>query len=680
MLQTTPPTSSTLTNDGPVPTAREVQRTALRDLLLLSRELSTSEVELEARHRVALEEASKKFDRQHREVQYRIDAIRKQIDEKFETRLMDGQNRRRQELSRLAALQTQRRGKVTAEYEQVKKDLKKRYDQAAWLADSVLEAAEVQASLDVRKQSDRDNDLQEFLARREADIAAVVQTYGVAPEPVPPPSLDAASIAASADDELVRQQAEVERLSARLKRLSFARLLVGVWPVVVVLFACLAAAAFVMWQRQSTAIDWPSLMYPVGGAFVGAIVLCVILKVLAGNKVRATYTPLRQAIANARLASTVVADNAAKARQAQLDVAKKQRDAEVLESRQAIAPLQVKALQQRDNQSKSIDADNAKGVAQVEADYVRLQNEVAAAKQAQLDEAAGRLKDDQLKLRQQYEAEMVQLKGAYTERRHQLQKRWHDGLVRIQAPIGDSQSTASLRTDWSAVEQQYVPPRSFPETVAFGSLEIDMAKLSEGIPRDGTFQLALPDHFAVPALLGFPREASLLIQTDPAGRDEGVRALQMMMMKLLTALPPGRGRFTIIDPVGLGQSFAGFMHLADHDDQLVNGRIWTTPEQIEQRLADLTEHMETVIQKYLRNEFETIDDYNAQAGELAEPYRYLVIADFPNGFEGESWRRLLSIVRTGARCGVYTLILRDIRQTLPPEMMMEDLESAAVNL
>ena len=104
----------------------------------------------------------------------------------------------------------------------------------------------------------------------------------------------------------------------------------------------------------------------------------------------------------------------------------------------------------------------------------------------------------------------------------------------------------------------------------------------------------------------------------------------------LTSLPPDRARFTIIDPVGLGQNFAGFMHLADHDEALVGARIWTEAEQIEQRLADLTEHMETVIQKYLRNEFETIDEYNAQAGELAEPYRFLVIADFPNWLPGRS--------------------------------------------
>ena len=115
------------------------------------------------------------------------------------------------------------------------------------------------------------------------------------------------------------------------------------------------------------------------------------------------------------------------------------------------------------------------------------------------------------------------------------------------------------------------------------------------------------------------------------------------MARLLTTLPPGRVKFTIIDPVGLGQSFAGFMHLADHDDALVGGRIWTSAEHIDQRLTDLSEHMETVIQKYLRNEFETIDDYNAQAGELAEPYRFLVIADLPTNFSQESIRRLAKL-------------------------------------
>jgi DNA segregation ATPase FtsK/SpoIIIE-like protein len=139
-------------------------------------------------------------------------------------------------------------------------------------------------------------------------------------------------------------------------------------------------------------------------------------------------------------------------------------------------------------------------------------------------------------------------------------------------------------------------------------------------------------------------------------------------------------RFTIIDPVGLGQNFAGFMHLADHDEALVGTRIWTEQDHINQQLANLTEHMETVIQKYLRNEFATIDEYNAQAGELAEPYRYLIIADFPVGFEGDAYRRLNSIATSGARCGVFFIIVRDTRQTPAAGAHLDELEAHSINL
>ena len=190
----------------------------------------------------------------------------------------------------------------------------------------------------------------------------------------------------------------------------------------------------------------------------------------------------------------------------------------------------------------------------------------------------------------------------------------------------------------------------------------------------------MPPPFAVPTTLTYPRLGSLLIQADRDSRPQALRAMQMVMARLLTTLPPGRVRFTIIDPIGRGENFAGFMHLADHDDALIGGRIWTEQEQIEQRLADMTEHMETVIQKYLRNEYETIDAYNAQAGELAEPYRVLVIADFPTGFEGEAAKRLASICTSGARCGVYTLIMQDLRQTLPVGSHLDEVERNSVNI
>ena len=184
----------------------------------------------------------------------------------------------------------------------------------------------------------------------------------------------------------------------------------------------------------------------------------------------------------------------------------------------------------------------------------------------------------------------------------------------------------------------------------------------------------------VPVTLSIPTQASLLIEAGMEGRDAGIALLQESMLRLLTMLPPGKARFTIVDPVGLGESFAAFMHLTDDAEHLVGERIWTEQRQMEQRLADLCEHMETVIQKFLRNEYADLAAYNRQAGEIAEPYRFLVMADFPAGLNESALRRLNSVITSGARCGVFTLLLHDTRQPIPSDLDMRELRSRALNL
>ncbi|MFM7148989.1 MAG: FtsK/SpoIIIE domain-containing protein, partial [Gemmataceae bacterium] len=152
------------------------------------------------------------------------------------------------------------------------------------------------------------------------------------------------------------------------------------------------------------------------------------------------------------------------------------------------------------------------------------------------------------------------------------------------------------------------------------------------------------------------------------------------MARLLQMFPPGKVRFILIDPVGLGQHFAQFMHLADYDESLITGRIWTESGHIDKQLTELTSHMETVIQEYLRNQYPTLQEYNDQAGEMAEPYRILVISHFPANFTPDSLRRLQSIINGGSRCGVSALIGLDRSYPFPRELSLPDLEKAALNL
>jgi hypothetical protein len=194
-----------------------------------------------------------------------------------------------------------------------------------------------------------------------------------------------------------------------------------------------------------------------------------------------------------------------------------------------------------------------------------------------------------------------------------------------------------------------------------------LVRMEPGVPR-------------VPATLPFSTRCALLIRTAERGRAEATSLLQALLMRFLWTLPAGKVRLTLIDPVGLGEHFAGFMHLADHDPNLVTDRIWTETQHIERRLLDLTQHMETVLQKYLRNRYATIDAYNAEAGEVAEPFRVVVVANFPTGFTPDVARRLLNLVTSGPSCGVCPLISVDTRLPLPQGFKLADLEAGCVTL
>ncbi len=225
---------------------------------------------------------------------------------------------------------------------------------------------------------------------------------------------------------------------------------------------------------------------------------------------------------------------------------------------------------------------------------------------------------------------------------------------------------------------EWTPPAEAPLAIRIGRVQVEPAKLTGGLPHDS--RLSLPDggRLDVPLSLAFPDQGSIMIESD--GGSAATVALNAIALRLLASHPPGRSSFVFIDPVGLGKDFAGLMHLADYEETLINHRIWTQSTQIEERLAELNEHIEKVIQMYLRNEFANITEYNEQAGTVAEKYRFLVIAGFPNAFSDTSCKRLLSIASSGARCGVHLLIQRDLRQPIPDATLEDELRRTCLRV
>ena len=277
---------------------------------------------------------------------------------------------------------------------------------------------------------------------------------------------------------------------------------------------------------------------------------------------------------------------------------------------------------------------------------------------------------------------MAAATAARDESWNQLAIEWRTATTEVSDEFAKLRGEGSnLFPDWEQVGRGDRPlPKAVPAGVRLGNLSVDLATIADGVPADS--RLAPPAALVgdVPLFAPFPDKCSVVFRTREEGRAAGVNALQGAMLRFLTGLPPGKVRFTIIDPVGLGDNFAAFMHLADYDEKLVNAQIWTEPRQIEARLTDLTDHIASVIQKYLRNQYKSIEEYNRAAGEVAEPYRVLVIANFPTNFSPEAAKRLVSIVNSGPSCGVCTLVSVDTKLTMPRDFTLADLEAPSFTL
>ncbi len=168
-----------------------------------------------------------------------------------------------------------------------------------------------------------------------------------------------------------------------------------------------------------------------------------------------------------------------------------------------------------------------------------------------------------------------------------------------------------------------------------------------------------------PVCWEFDRRKSLLLHSDNPSGASANSFPGAIITRILHQVPAGKANFMFFDPIGLGRNFGAFLKLGDYSDKLISGKVWSDREHVRSKLKDLIAHIENVTQKYLRSDFADIDAYNEKAGEIAEPYRILVLADFPEAFDEESTRDLVRVIQNGPRCGVFSLIHINTSRPLP---------------
>ncbi len=482
---------------------------------------------------------------------------------------------------------------------------------------------------------------------------------------------------------------EVHRRLAGLKDLVVPRFLKGdrllgltllAWLVLVFPLGWLSALLLDMGSNLAAIFAFGLVLSTVLSA-LGWLIARTVIEKVARRQVAALYRPMCEALLDAEAT-----------RQQLLRRYQSEHDQVVRDARELYERELAKSLP-RQKKLKDVERRRTAELARVEE---QLQAQRTSSEQRRADDlltAEQRHRLDLTRAEQEHDARLEQAESRHKAQREQIETRhlaewqalvekWQRALATVQKNVAEINSeTDALFPPWDDPFWNDWRARSaLPPVMRFGSYRVQAEGVVDAVPWADDRPAPAALDFALPALCAFPEPSSILFHAHDEGKNQAVGALRTIMFRLLTSAPPGKVRFLIVDPVGLGQNFAAFLNLSDYDEALVGGRAWTEAVHVEQRLADLTAHMENVIQKYLRNRYATIEEYNAQAGEVAEPYRVLVVANFPTNFTPEAARRLVSIAQSGARCGVSTLLSIDTRQELPKGLDLADLERCGTNL
>jgi len=183
----------------------------------------------------------------------------------------------------------------------------------------------------------------------------------------------------------------------------------------------------------------------------------------------------------------------------------------------------------------------------------------------------------------------------------------------------------------------------------------------------------------VPYFIPFPFARALVL---PEDNEEQRRLAHRLLLRMLSALPPGQLEMTIIDPLKQGQSAGPFLSLLKVEQLVPRQRVLTRSEEIETALDKLTDVVEELIQRRFNDEASNWSEYNANHTDNPLRYKVVLLFDVPEQLSARSMWSLERLCENGPRCGVLPIIAIDGKRVQDGryEMFRTALETSTIRL
>lgn len=141
------------------------------------------------------------------------------------------------------------------------------------------------------------------------------------------------------------------------------------------------------------------------------------------------------------------------------------------------------------------------------------------------------------------------------------------------------------------------------------------------------------------------------------GNENAVKlTIRDIVVRNLLGIKLSKVKLTMYDPVLLGAFFSDFHQL---DKEVTGGQVFNSTDDLNEILDNTIRHISMVVQKILTNVYIDLNEFNEQNPEISEPYRLLIINDFPRSFDDYQLEKINQILESGPKCGVNSIIISD---------------------
>ena len=159
--------------------------------------------------------------------------------------------------------------------------------------------------------------------------------------------------------------------------------------------------------------------------------------------------------------------------------------------------------------------------------------------------------------------------------------------------------------------------------------------------------------FSTSALMPFSSANGILFVTsNDEQKNKANFAMQAIAFRLMLSTPTKQSHFYIIDNEGNGQSFSNLFGL---DKKIVEGEVWDDDYEIVKGLQEIKNLIPKIVSENLTTKYSNLAQYNKLFPNSNIPFRFIMVANYPRGFNSEAQQHLVSIMKNGSKAGIFVI-------------------------